>query len=496
MFAVLLACFSYGNQSRLGDYERIFFPVCITISIFTINFSFIQYQFSPYRNIHNTLSPEHIWAAISVLLLALLPLGAMVLFSEPVSIRIMLFVIPIEMLLAIWLSLLVDYLVNPQTFLKKQSDTRHLDSYFLEYLEIIQNSMREEENLALSKPQDMPDSDWSIYPLPKINENDPCLSMTLLGLTAIQNNDLVVFEKTVKTLIYSIGYLNSKEYPFKETEKLRAKNILINMSYTSLKRITDSFLSHENKDVFAEGMIKGLSSVIKTETKRGNQTKDIVVKHVKLMEYISVKLIGYGGNTTTLSVIKVVRQIAQHGIDEPNTSEFLFEHHIPYLVDVIKRIGQKSIKFSELELFYRCIDALGWLGCSAIKKNHYLMTKSILQALVQLGREARHSSIECFWSHCAILPYDHIRERLWWIISWVLSSDGDLNEWKRLFSMAYSRLYVREVQVEFDIPQKTVNFGGTEKPYKENIQEQKGAFSAARILDYSDTSMLKEMVLH
>jgi hypothetical protein len=62
--------------------------------------------------------------------------------------------------------------------------------------------------------------------------------------------------------------------------------------------------------------------------------------------------------------------------------------------------------------------------------------------------------------------------------------------------MAYSRLYVREVQVEFDIPQKTVNFGGTEKPYKENIQEQKGAFSAARILDYSDTSMLKEMVLH
>jgi hypothetical protein len=98
------------------------------------------------------------------------------------------------------------------------------------------------------------------------------------------------------------------------------------------------------------------------------------------------------------------------------------------LPNVIKTLGQEAIIIRNSDFLYRCLDALGWLGCSAVKNNSRDVGLACLQGLIQLGRESRAANLECFWSNCSLLPFDHAYERIDWMLTWVISITQDKRE--------------------------------------------------------------------
>lgn len=491
--AVIFTCLPLGEHSRIFNYEHILFQACINIAIFAINFSFIQYQFSPYRTLLKNISAGHIWAGIFILVLALVPLIGMILFDETSSIKIMLFVLPVEMGLGICLCLFVDYLTSPYTFLKRQVKAKRLDQYFLEYVPKIKRCLEDDIKLDLSKPHELPDFEWGINPLPEMKEEDPFELMTSLGITSIKNNDLIVFEKTIRTLIEALNYIDSKKIELNDDYKWKVKRILITVSYSSIRRLVDSVLKQENNEYFANRLVRIFSEVVKMEASKGNQTENMVENYVGEIEGITLKLLEDENSSTVILALTMAHQSALRGLDVPDEKDPTFKWNISYLVNVIKHIGQKAIKKNKSNVLYHCFDALGWLGCSAVKQKHIDMTKSILQSMVQLGREVRQSNMECFWSRCAVMPYDHLIQRVEWMATWVCSVEDDLEKWKRVFSTAYSRLNGVECTVEVDKKNKKFELTYTKKPHKELHMSHEGS---SREVDYSNFAMLKDLVIY
>lgn len=492
--ATLLVCLPLGEKPRIFNYEHILLQVCINIAIFAINFSFLQYQFAPYRALQRRISASHIWTSITVLVLALIPLVGIILAGPSLSAKLMLGIVPLEMALGIGLCLAVDHLSSPSSILRQQADEKSLDRFASEYSVAIQNRLNEDKKLEVFKPTGMPDFEWSMYPLPELHEEDPFQMMTSLGIAAINNNDLAVFEKTIKAMAGGVAYIDGKTAgESKVGDSHRVKSILSSVCYGSIRRVADAVLEHPNRDAFADRLGRVLSDLILKEAVRGNQTKDLAGKYMKTLEWITLRLLRKGSQSTALLTLKTARQAAQKGLDIPNEADFFFSTSIPSFADVIKRVGQEAIAISDSDLSYRCFDALGWLGCSAVKKKHEEMTRAILQAMVQLGREVRQSKMECFYQRCAIMPFDHLLTRMEWMASWVCSMEGDISPWTRMFATAYSRLHGIEYGVEIDLSKRTFLLINKEKPYQESHTSHE---HHSRVVDYSDPTMLKDMVLY
>ena len=106
----------------------------------------------------------------------------------------------------------------------------------------------------------------------------------------------------------------------------------------------------------------------------------------------------------------VAREAVQKGLDSPNTGQDFFFDTLTAYVVAPKVLGLAAIDIGRTEFMYRCLDALGWLGCSALQSNNVTIGIECLQGLIQLGRKARAEKLACFWDSCGLSPYDHALE--------------------------------------------------------------------------------------
>jgi hypothetical protein len=212
------------------------------------------------------------------------------------------------------------------------------------------------------------------------------------------------------------------------------------------------------------------------------------------------------GSRRELNVqIIVARQIAQKGVDdpppiiagqEPTGEEALFNHGLVSITSVIKAVGSYAITQSDSELLYRCFEAFGWLGCSAVKLDNELVGTACLRSLSQLGREVRAKGLECFGGHCPLRPADHVREHIEYITSWIASLPEERqNTWAGVVEVAHSRLSGKQTKLVFSTTadgRKNINWEATGENHVEGFSMQ----SADRDIDYSDFTFLKDLVLH
>lgn len=68
----------YGWEKDFHQYNTTFLTINLTIAVFAINFSFLQYQFSPYRALLQQIPKTQISAAVIIFTLALLPFVCLV----------------------------------------------------------------------------------------------------------------------------------------------------------------------------------------------------------------------------------------------------------------------------------------------------------------------------------------------------------------------------------------------------------------------------------
>jgi hypothetical protein len=96
---------------------------------------------------------------------------------------------------------------------------------------------------------------------------------------------------------------------------------------------------------------------------------------------------------------------------------------------------------------------------------------------------------------CLLTPFDHVDERIFWVLSWVASTpEAKRAGWCRLVGEALSRLHGYRVTVSLDDEGETVQPEARidrTKPHKETIIDN----GRRRTIDYSDEAMLKELEL-
>jgi hypothetical protein len=492
------------DATALEPFRGSFLTMVFAVTTFSVTFSISGFNSSAYRQFHRNLPPRLLAACVALLLIALLPLIVLVL--RPV------YFIPTAILLLSVLAVAGACLLeigrretDPLTLLDRLCSTKVIVKHLRSLIPKIDNKIQETKALELSKPHDQPthEFDWHL-PVPA-ERDDPLTHLATLGLLAIQHGDLHAFGRVMNRCLEAL----ERAEHFKPDESLandyKIRSELRSHVFDVLQRLTLALQRDKATVALTRVAIDTLASFAVSQTRERKQTERLTFSALHLMQTLSRHCYESGSVSEVRVPLIVARQLVQKGMDDPlhaeegkersiDVSEFHF--NLPQLTNVIKRLGSYAVEKPDAELLYRCFDAFAWLGCSAVKQDYLHVATACLRGLSQLGREARAKDLECFWDRCPVRPVDHALERIDWICSWVAKVPEDRRQyWVGVFEAAYSRVYGFETSLQFQKdPNGKVSISKdvSKKKHVEGYIMQ----AAARNVDYSDFTFLKDLELH
>jgi hypothetical protein len=209
-------------------------------------------------------------------------------------------------------------------------------------------------------------------------------------------------------------------------------------------------------------------------------------------------LINLGLERQAIDTVVVARRIALRGSKTKPREPLTDAQHRYTLAGharIMQELGEAAIANRNVHLLYRCLDGLGFLGCSAAKVNNPELGTACLLGLVQLGRIARKDDLPCFWDRCALTPEDHAEERIEWILTWIPRLDEKGRErWGRSIGEALSRLRGLETSVLCTETegnwQPKVTY--SEDPHIYRVNDH----GRWRLYDFSDKNAVRELVIY
>lgn len=482
----------------------------ITISIFAVNFSFLGYQFSPYRSILKRISESHILRSGILLVISLFPLVTYFSFDDRVTIIVIAAIIPTTLLGGIFLLYTSLQEIDPLNILNKVASEKAVNKFYFEFGTQIHELQNEIEGWQLSSPIDQPKHEWDSHFDPPSPESDPLeLAVNLISI-AVQNSDMphfVVILSKAMSIVEAAFSFDGKifgEKGYKVTSRVQR-----NVSY-GLRRIARICLDLDKSGAFCDRLNQNILFEIKKLASQSKQTTDYCLTLTSVAFYLCDSLLREKKRTAEATAfISAIRQVAQKGVDAPPESQddheyvtIMFGHTLTSYPSYIKGIGVSAIEAKDAGFLYKCTEALCWLGCSAVKKGNKEIMRECLQGLSYLGRLSKHYKLTCFWSRCALDPVDHASENLWSMLSWLpkVTDDYIQKEMLRSFEEAYSRIegvtYKIELAGETDKGTK-IKIQRTEEPHKvEHFTSNSAGMGHARTIDFSDFTMIKDHNLH
>ena len=182
-------------------------------------------------------------------------------------------------------------------------------------------------------------------------------------------------------------------------------------------------------------------------------------------------------------------------LQSENGTDILYANRILSMISGIKMIGESAITIKNSDVVYRALEDLGYLGCTAVKKNELTAVTKCLQSIVQLGRESNANKLKCFWTHCALETVDHAEQRIYWMMTWISKTPAkDHEQYLRSFMTAYSRLSGKKTILSHNLEEGKSIFTikKTEEDHIESISD--GRYY--RTVDYSNPNEVKELKLY
>lgn len=492
---ILLSAFLHciTDNQQLGIYNSSFISISLTIATFSISFSFLQYQFSPYKALLKATSKRQLIYSFVTILLALAPMLSLFIEKEYVP-TVSLFIIPILAYMLIFLLILSNEESNPKYLLKRMLRDNAISNFIKRYEKRGKEQIKFLKKLEFSKVNETPMHDFgeSKYQTILVKYNPFDFITEVIDLS-IKNTDINQFVSILDSFLVLINTIVNHELIVKSDFKFKI-NKLVNNSF---EKVATLISEHPNNKNFQNTFLEKVIVFLKEKALKKEQTKEVYLNMVGSLTIFAKKILETDNRDGALFVVSLNRQLAQKGIYEPPTDEEsrFFELHLPAFPAQIKAVGQKAVELKNSDFLYRCLEELGYLGCSAIKSNHYDVGIECLQSLVQLGREARANNVKCFWRHCMLETVDHAEERISWMLSWVKHLDEkSQKQWIESFQTAYSRLrgFKCEVEIVHENGKIGFIFNDTEVPYKESFSKD----IYYRTVDYSDFNEIKEFKLY
>jgi hypothetical protein len=139
------------------------------------------------------------------------------------------------------------------------------------------------------------------------------------------------------------------------------------------------------------------------------------------------------------------------------------------------------------------MEALGWLGCSAVRKRNRNVGIACILGIAQLGRLGRAKDLECFHTNCGGAVSFHAYEWIEDIATWIpVPKVEEQRTWLNLISEAYSRLLGRrcEFSISREGDKSLIQRSGSKKPYLVKSTNNDGE----RVFDYSNKLFTRDLL--
>jgi hypothetical protein len=494
------------------------FTINVTIAVFAANFSFIAYQFSPYRALLRKISGRQVLAAGATLLAAILPVAILVI-EERWAPTAAILALPFVSLASILLNQLASSEVDPDRLISRAASSRRILKFKRSLARVLSANKIEvvEKGPQGTEPRPTHEIGWK-HP-PDVSEEDPFGFLASFATISVSNSDIGAFEralvKTLEAMALIAGhptYSRPKRSLFKDKSSKPKfsdewENVLAHAAST-LERMGVIAKETDKTDTFPSKYANKCTSFLLQTTFTDFRQVRLAFAVFGAMMPVAKHLIRKNQLHAAIGPIIAARQLAAQAVhlgrhknmNREDMESFMFFHAVPGYAGIIEQLGEEAADAgngsrSHSDYFYRCLDSLGWLGCTAVKNDHVLMGKECLQGLVQLGRRARSRNMECFWSHCALSPYDHALERVEWMASWIPGLEAsDRDRWVGMVVEAFSRLTGFRHNFEWikEDDKLILQLKRTKEPHKIGFSTS----NAGSELDYSDQKMLKKFELY
>jgi len=488
---VIILVLNLANIEDLTIYNIGFVSISMTIATFSISFSLLQYQFSPYKALHRSMSRRQLIFSYLTIFISLIPLFCLFYNLKYVPLA-GLICIPILSYLIILLVVVANEETNPIILVKRKISTKKLNQFIENFNLEDKKQIKEISELEFSKPDETPMHDYgeTNFKLINIDENPFSLIYNAISIT-IQNNDIDKFAACLKVYFEAVDNIKKN----KILEKYDLRNRIEKLLYISFEKICFQVCANAERKDFQNILIGTLSIYIKRKALTNEHTDSTSRKFLTIICKSIETLLEHDNYDDAIIIISTLRQLCQKGLYNLPKDDLFFNHRLSLYPVLIKQIGQKAIKLKNSDFLFRCLEEIGYLGCTAVKSDNHIIGVSCLDSLVQLGRESRANELKCFWSSCALEPVDHADERIWWMLTWMLKvKESNREDWLRSFQTAYSRLNGKERKIDMkDENGKAIfKIEDSNEPYIEGFLDR----NYQGKIDYSDFKELKESRLY
>jgi hypothetical protein len=469
----------------------------ITVAVFAVNFSLLSVQLSPYRGVLRDLSPRLIAGAALTLLFALLPIVTTA-FSANWTATVALLALPPLAYMVVFLSVNARTLASAKPQIERLSSNLSLKEFIERFGEAARTVDSSPPELIKSDgtPPPVHEMGWRIYPV-EIG-SDPFNELCTIAALAADSGDLPTYIESIRSLLKSVEYLHETTLNRKNMKVFPAGELLRRHGAEALNRVGAIRPAWDNAGTIAHRFNHTCAAFLSTNDLSVHPRSSLALMITKAMAIVSKALIRTGLDEAAVDTVVVARRIALSG-SKNSPDELLsgIEHRntLAGHARIMHELGEQAITHRNTHLLYRCLDGLGFLGCSAAKADNTELGTACLLGLVQLGRLARKGELPCFWDRCALTVEDHAEERIKWIASWTPKLGEERRErWRHSVSDALSRLLGFSTSVFYVEKEGTwsINYKYSEEPYRYSINDN----GRCRSYDFSDATMVREFVIH
>lgn len=334
LIGIILYC--QLNVKELENYITPFITASLTIATFSITFSFLQYQFSPYKSLLKSISIKQLLFSYLTVFVALIPLFTLFYKKEYVPI-VSLFSIPILAYSTILLWLIASEESNPLVLLNRTVKNDKLSDFLINVDEKYFNIDNEQSKFEFSKGDETPmhdvfTSSYSATTVP----NDPFHFINNIIDSSLNNADTEIYEIALEDFLKLID---------KALENKKSKHFYIeNLIKNSFERLAFSTLKQTKNKTVHNIFIAKISKFLKEKALIHKQTKEPFIEMVAILTEFTKELLQTNNPNGVVSVTSLYRQLSQKGIyDNPDKKKhILFKEYLAIFPDKLKKLVKRQ----------------------------------------------------------------------------------------------------------------------------------------------------------
>ena len=345
----VLLHFSQGLD--LSSYETTLIGVNFTLAIFAVNFAFLGYQSSTFRELRKGIAVNVITASLFVILIAALPLALLV-FNKPHVSRVSLALIPIVAYCGVGLLALAQHETDPIVLLKRFCSERKTYRFFYRFTKDAYVRYLSIKDLELSKPGEMPSHEFEWHIPPDGSLTDPLDILFSVTVTAVRSSNLYVFERGIYLALKRVDNAATFTPPIPEGDRYKIKAVVQRQADNLVSRIVSEIIENDRSGTFTRKALDVLSLHILNKAAISQQTSDTAWLALSLMTKLGEHSLKCGQYQDALIPLIVARQITQKGLHGPlgpiesgdkKTDLVLFDHSLSDIPNVIRRLGSFAV---------------------------------------------------------------------------------------------------------------------------------------------------------